>query len=363
MDDAAPDRPAQPPATAERIGVVIVTFNSADVIIPCLESLFASTGAALSVVVVDNNSDDGTADLIERWATVEGVSDLSAGFPFAAAPAPKPVVLEAAAPGLAVATAPLTLIRSPVNGGFAHACNVALRPLLARPDIDAFWCLNPDCVVPPDAARRYLAAARERPYALLGSRTLYYERPDMIQSDGGRISPITAVCSSINTGRNPDTTPLPAEDALDYISGANMVASRAFIDQAGMMPENYFLYYEEVDWAQQRGDLPLRLIPGLSVYHIGGTSIGSGSHDRRASAFSEYFNARNRIRFARRHMPTRLPFVVARSLAKAAKLTATGDRAEGMAELRGALGLPPSARIAARIKDPAARAMAFDKGR
>ncbi len=50
------------------IGVVIVTYNSADVIAECLEGLFASRNATPYVVVVDNASQDGTRQVIRDWA-------------------------------------------------------------------------------------------------------------------------------------------------------------------------------------------------------------------------------------------------------------------------------------------------------
>ncbi len=103
-----------------------------------------------------------------------------------------------------------------------------------------------------------------------------------------------------------------------------MVASRLFIEQAGLMVEDYFLYYEEVDWAFRRGDLPLRLVPDAVVYHHGGTVIGSGSLSRRATPFANYFNYRNRARFARRHMPLALPLLLAKAVLKAGQLLMMG---------------------------------------
>ena len=46
-----------------RLGVVVVTYNAADVITDCLQTLFASVGVILSVVVVDNASPDDSADV------------------------------------------------------------------------------------------------------------------------------------------------------------------------------------------------------------------------------------------------------------------------------------------------------------
>ena len=346
--------------SGENLGVVIVAFNSGDVIGECLESLFASKGANLHVVVVDNKSDDDTLKVIEDWAAGRSFRRRSETPPIPIGPAPKPVAIADRAPGEAAADAgTLTLVRSGVNGGFAYAVNLGLKALLARAEIDAFWLLNPDCVAAPDTAARYLEDAASAPYGLLACRTIYYEHPDMIQTDGGRIDR-TATCCGVNVGQSASATPLPSSDSLDYTSGANMVASRAFIEQAGLMEEDYFLYYEEVDWAMKRGSLPLRLVPGAVVYHHGGTTIGTGSATRRPQPFANYFNYRNRLRFARRHMPKSVPLVIGRALAKAAQLALRfGAPAEASAVLRGTFELPPPRAVAARIKDPAARRLAF----
>ena len=50
-----------------------------------------------------------------------------------------------------------------------------------------------------------------------------------------------------------------------------------------------------------------RLRPRRLVFHHGGTAIGTGRPDERPSAFSNYFNYRNRMRFMRRFHPARLP--------------------------------------------------------
>jgi len=138
-----------------------------------------------------------------------------------------------------------------------------------------------------------------------------------------------------------------------------MVASRLFIEQAGLMVEDYFLYYEEVDWSFRRGDLPLRLVPDAVVYHHGGTVIGSGSLSRRATPFANYFNYRNRARFARRHMPLTLPLLLAKAVLKAGQLLMMGAGDEARAVLSGSFDLAPPSDVAGRIGDPAAHRIAF----
>jgi hypothetical protein len=351
----------QPP----KLGVVVVAFNSADVIIECLESLFGADGAErLAVVVVDNASSDDTRGSIEGWA--------SGSRPFVPSPA-CPVRLTAASKPIEFAirdlgdptptAAPLTLLRSSVNGGFAYGVNRGLEHLRASGDVGHFWVLNPDAVVPAHTPARFLARIDAGDYGMLGSRCIYYEMPDKVQTDGGLVDRKTGVCSSANIGKPVAGTPLPDAADLDYHTGANTIVSLRFLDDVGLMPEDYFLYYEEVDWAFRRGRYQLELVEGAEIYHHGGTSIGSGAVHRRASAFAQYFNQRNRLRFVKRHLPKSRAAAFAWTLAKAAQIALEGGRKEARAILAGALGRSPPPEVSDRIKDPAARALAFGKAR
>jgi GT2 family glycosyltransferase len=337
------------------IGVVIVAFNSAPVIAECLESVFASKDTDVAVVVVDNDSTDSTVQVIEDWASGRVPLSPREDCPVQPlGPVAKPIRYAVAETN----DAPLVIVRSPVNGGFARGVNQGLEVLARRKDVNAFWVLNPDCVVPPGTAAAYLAAAAEGPFSLLSCRTIYYEHPDRIQTDGGRVNPWTGVCTSVHARQSPDT-PLPDARELDYVTGANMVASRAFLEAAGPMAEDYFLYYEEVDWAAQRGSLPIRLVPGAVVYHHGGTVIGTGSSVRRASPFANYFNYRNRLLYARRHLRARTPIVMVYGLLKAVQLFLIGAGDEARAILAGLFQRPPPAEVRSKIKGGEARQLAF----
>lgn len=347
------------------LGVVVVTFNSAGVIAECLESLFASDGVALHVVVVDNASSDRTRTVIRDWAKGEVQVNRLRNSPLGEEPSvAKPIHFTVRTPDEAGKTAAgLSLIESPINGGFAYGVNLGLRALLEVSEIDAFWILNPDCVVGSDVASLYLKEAARGGYALLGCRTVFYEKPDLIQTDGGRVSPWTATCISVNGKLPGHDRPLPDAASLNYISGANMVASRAFIELAGLMVEDYFLYYEEVDWAFRRGHLPLRLVPDAVVYHHGGTVIGTGSWQRRPSSFANYFNYRNRVHFARRHMPLALPLVLAKAIAKSVQLLFLGAQDEARSIVTGTFGRAPPPDVADRITGTVERRLAFGDGK
>ena len=339
--------------TSPVLGVVVVTFNASDVILDCLESLLAAEGVHLDIVVVDNASTDTTVADLRTWADGSASYRAPDDMPFPLSPAAKPLSLsgDTASPSGHW----VTLSERGVNGGFADGVNHGLGLLARNSDIDRFWVLNPDSAVPPQTPR---ALASHDPgtgdFALMGSRVVYYDTPDIIQIDGGILDRRTGVTGNVGLGQPGSKTPPPNPATFDFIMGASMVASRAFYERAGPMPENYFLYYEEVDWAMRRDDLPLVYCPGALVYHRAGTAIGSPTLGRPASPFSLYFKHRGRLRFVRRFLPWSLPGALAYSVAKAGQLALRGYFAEAWTVLAGSLGLPPPRGVRARLSDAAA---------
>lgn len=337
--------PADPPL----LGVVLVTFNSSDVILDCLESLAAAEGVRLRVAVIDNGSTDGTPALIRDWAAGRRDAPLD-GLPFELSPVPKPLAVDAGLPEAEGGHA-FHLVETGENAGFAGGVNRGLELLAGVDGCDRFWILNPDAVVPPGTARAFAThPAPAGGFSLMGGRVLYLENPDMIQIDGGTITRWSGITKNVNMFASHARTPAPdGAGAMDFITGASMVASRAFYEAAGPMREDYFLYYEEVDWALRRGDLPLAYCPGGLVYHKGGTAIGSPTYDRPASPFSLYFKHRARRMFVDRHLPGRKLSAQAWTLAKAGQLAGKGFRTEARALLAGAFGASPPEVVRQRL--------------
>ena len=331
--------PADLPAC---LGVVIVTYNAADVILACLETLLASSDVTLRIVVVDNASTDGTPDLIADWAAGSLAPHL-ADLPFAAGARAKPVTVHA---DLAACTDwrqhAVSLISAPINLGFASGVNRGLAVLAELPQIERFWVLNPDCVVPPSTAAAFARyTPPEGSFALMGGRVLYLDNPTMIQIDGGTIARWSGITGNLGLFGTHSETPAADPAQMDFIAGASMVASRAFYEAAGPMREDYFLYYEEVDWALRRGRLPLAYCPGALIYHHGGSAIGSAIHNRPATPFALYFKHRARMIFLRRFYPASRLTAHVWSLAKAGQFLLRGWHREARALLAGAFGRPP----------------------
>lgn len=345
-----------PPAPPS-LGCVLVCYNAGPALLDCLESLLATRGPRLCVVVVDNASTDDSVARLTAWAEGRTPYAAPADLPFPLAPVPKPLRFDAPGPG----GHRLRLLRAAVNGGFAAGANLGLAALAAEPEIDRFWLLNPDAVVPPGTPGALAGFAPPGGFALMGGRALYLEAPERIQIDGGLIDWRSGQTRNLNQCA-PHDAPWPDPARLDFVTGASLVASRAFYEAAGPLPEDYFLYYEEVEWALRRGALPLAYCPGAVIYHRAGAAIGSGAPGRPASAFSLYFLHRGRMRFLRRHRPAALPYAAVWTLAKAAQLLLRRRPAAAAATLRAGCGLGPPSAVRARLA-PAAQARAFARFR
>ncbi|MBN2739681.1 MAG: glycosyltransferase family 2 protein [Rhodobacteraceae bacterium] len=312
------------------LGVVIVTYNAADVIADCLRALQDARGVVLHVVVVDNASRDHTNTVVRETV----------------GPALLPPE-QAGAPGIA-------LIKAGVNGGFAAGINLGLERLARVPEIERFWLLNPDCIAPPDTARQLaLYRADDAQIGMIAHRVVYADKPEMIQIDGGTIDQRTGITHNINQFADHET-PAPNAARIEFVTGASLIATRAFYEAAGPMAEDYFLYYEEVDWALRRGTLRIAYCPDAVVLHKAGSAIGSQRLGSVASPFSQYFKHRARAMFLRRHFRPGLIGGMFWSLAKAVQLVMQGHSAEARALLRGYFGMGPPAAVLA-VLSPEAR--------
>jgi GT2 family glycosyltransferase len=309
----AEPRLARPTAVA----VILVNWNGWRDAIECIGSVLEQSHQSLHVFLVDNDSRDQSVENICKWCATpatqtqwrnhDGVARISDR---STTPIPVRVVdrpthaLPAPPPGCRV-----TLIRSGGNLGFAGGCNVGI--LAAGIDeFDFFWLLNTDTVVQQDALAALVrrAQASER-IGMVGSTIRFYDRPDIIEAlAGARLEHTTLTAWLIGRGRRLDAEPIDAagvERDMFYVTGASMLVSNTFIREIGLMQEDYFLYFEELDWSMRGRD---RFSWGYAadshVFHKSGASSS-----KVVPAFTANLYYRNRIRFAVRFFPTRLPTV------------------------------------------------------
>ena len=112
------------------------------------------------------------------------------------------------------------------------------------------------------------------------------------------LTPVTLRNRAIGYGeadRGQYDTPHPTP----YAHGAAMMVSREALERAGLMPECYFLYYEELDWSMmfRRAGYEIWYEPACTIYHKESKSTGKNS------PLKTYYITRNRLLFAKRNIP------------------------------------------------------------
>jgi len=240
------------------VSIVIVTYNSRSLIGGLLDSIpTALAGATAEVVVVDNNSSDGTADyLADRSDCI--------------------------------------LLRS-ANVGYAAGINLGV---MASQEAEAILVLNPDVTLLPNSIPPMLRALRRNdsgivvPQVRSGNGDLSYSlrrEPSILRSLGLTGTRLGIFSEYVNKRRL-----YASPQIVDWALGAVMLMSRRCYDCLGGWDETYFLYSEETDLclrARDRGFLTV-YEPSSVVWHIGGQSGQDGrTHSMRCI---------NRVRLYRR---------------------------------------------------------------
>lgn len=240
--------------TLARVGLVIVTYNSADVLHGCLESIEAGAkGTDLAeVVVVDNDSRDDSERIAQAFHGI-----------------------------------PVRSVQTGHNAGYAAAINSGVAALNIK-SLDAVLVLNPDCRLGPGS----LAVLSDR----LATSGCGIAVPKLVNPDGtlqpslrNRPTVRRALAEALLgriAGRVPRlgelvTTPAyyerPAE--WSWATGAAMLLSTEMIADVGPWDESFLLYSEETEYALRAGDRGWSLWyePSAVFEHIGGESHLSAS--------------------------------------------------------------------------------------
>lgn len=298
------------------VAIILVNWNGWRNTIECLGSLLGQDYPEFHIFVVDNDSRDDSLAHLQRWC-----AEPSSQLDWRALPHVKPLDTSglasiryrtASAESLPLPPAPagcrLTLLSSGRNSGFAGGCNLGMRAA-GLDSFSYFWLLNPDTVVQQQALWELVQRAEQSPRnGMTGSTLRYYDSPLVVQALGGAcLDERNAMAELIGMGKplaKIPADPGAVEARLSYIMGASLLVSRAFVRDIGPMQEDYFLYYEEIDWALRgKPRYALAYAPRSHVFHKSGASTQG-----LALPSSRYYY-RSRMRFAHRFMPERIAAV------------------------------------------------------
>lgn len=306
-----------------KVYIILLNWNGWFDTIECLESIYRCNHKNYNVILCDNDSTDNSVEHVKAWAdgrlscfVPEDNPLRSYSFP----PVCKPIsYLEVSDNYLAsgefcVDDLPeLIIIKNGTNMGFAAGNNVGIQFALARNDFSYVWVLNNDTVIATDSLTKLLEKSEScRNPGICGSTLVYYRNTNIVQALGGAFyNKWLAVPKHIGEGllcEDVNTVNIQDED-IDFIVGASMLVSKQFLIDVGLMSEDYFLYYEEVDWAMRKKGYALAYSPKSIVYHKDGSSIGTNIDPNKKSCTADYFAIKNRIVFTRKFFPLLLPVV------------------------------------------------------
>lgn len=331
-----------------KVYIVILNWKGWRDTIECLESVLRLDYENFVVIVCDNNSGDGSLEKIQSWAnghllaTCSNRELRSFSFP----PIPKPLPARVVNPGehltFSGCSERLFLIQTGSNLGFAAGNNVGLRMALESGDLEFAWLLNNDTVVHPNALRSLVSRMEHRPDAgICGATLLHYTQPEVVQAlAGSAYNQWTARVSHVGAGLDRSRTPSLdwVESRLSYVSGASMFLRRAFLEQVGLMCEDYILYFEEIDWVSRSGKrFSLCYSPESFVYHKEGASIGTSGSSMTRSSRSEFYASRGRLLFTRRYYPAAFTSVLCSLLLSIAQRCFLGNWKGAAACLHGTI--------------------------
>ena len=263
----------KPPKTS----VIIVSFNTREILRACIARLFeVAQDLEIEVIVVDNNSRDASADMVER------------DFPA------------------------VKLIRSGVNLGFAAANNVGF----AQARGEFVLLLNPDALLEPGALQTALGHMAADPAIGMGGGML-------LDKSGGKQPSARKYPSLLNEllvlsglaarfpksrffgrfDRTWDDSGRPAP--VDWVPGAFALIRKSALDAVGAFDERFFLYYEEVDLCLRlrRGGWGIWYWPDVVVRHWGGESSKTVEHVEFSSSGSQLtlWRMRSALLYYRKH--------------------------------------------------------------
>ncbi|MEJ7693517.1 glycosyltransferase family 2 protein [Daejeonella sp.] len=252
----------------KKVSLITVNYNHADITLQLLYSVkkFARY-SNIEIIVVDNGSKTDKTEWLRRQ------------YPDA------------------------KFIRSEENLGFAGGNNLGIKEASG----DYLLFVNNDTEIFEDVITALANVLDNDPtIGVVSPKIVYYDRPEIIQYAG-----FTAM--NYNTGRNKCVGQFEIDKGqydqhfgpTSYAHGAAMMVRVEAVEKAGPMPENYFLYYEEMDWCEKirRAGYTIWVETKTQIRHKESLSVGA------ASPLKEYFMTRNRILFIRRNAPSISVFI------------------------------------------------------
>ena len=210
-----------------KVFIIILNYNGKETLLECLQSVFQIDYPDREIVVVDNNSADGSLELAKKF------------YPRA------------------------HTIKNDKNIGFAAGNNVGIRFALEKM-ADYIFLLNNDAEIEKSAISKLVTLAQNNKEAGIISPIILKGKSNKVWFAGGKIKWLAMKTDhfAVPLAENPHKT--------DYISGCAMFVKKEVFKKIGLFDENFFLYYEDADfcWRARKERFESYVVPSAKVYHF-----------------------------------------------------------------------------------------------
>lgn len=288
-----------------KVYIILVNYNGWKDTLECLESILKNDYRDYQVIVVDNNSLDDSMNNLINWAN--GIGEVVYSNDSKLVHLTQPSIKKPIEKVLYInneisideirkkernLTNPIVFIQSNKNEGFAAGNNIAIKYALLKSDFEYVWLLNNDTVMSNNALSSLVTCAKTNDLGITGSKLFNYFEPTIIHY-GGHINKFFATSTHILKEEN-------IVSDLDYIIGASFLINRKVINKVGLLPEDYFLFYEETDYCFNTKSKGFKIGVDINsvVYHKEGGTTGSKFPSKKM----DLLQIKNRIKFHKKYL-------------------------------------------------------------
>lgn len=242
----------------KKVGIILVNYNGYEDTIECIESIKKSTYRNYKIVIVDNDSPDGSGKLLnDKYSTDQDI----------------------------------VVLLNEENAGFSEGNNIGLK-YVEKEKLEYILLLNNDTVVEPEFLYELIEGAKKTNFeGLYSGKILYYFDKNKIWFAGGLYNYLkgTAVHEGVNEKDNDKYYDTMRK--MEFICGCCIFMDIDVYRQLGKLSDEYFLYAEDLDYSllAQKKNIPMYYIPDARIYHKVSASTS------KISTLSQYYMIRNRF--------------------------------------------------------------------
>lgn len=305
----------------KKVYIVLLNYNNSQDSIECLESVLKLDYNNYQIIIIDNSETLQYFKELQSWAEGNTVLEETLFKNLIEPLEKKPLAFLSIQEKdflLESKTEKILFVKAEQNKGFAAGNNLALRYILKQKEPDCYiWLLNNDTVVEKNILTNIISEIEKQDILdlkiIYGTPLLEYDNPNKVQSLGGIYHPKTGLTTHLGEGILMNEAMLKFDKIVKNVSypvGASMIIKYRDLESIGLLSEDYFLFYEEIDWvsgAKQNGG-SVKILPAFGIYHKQGNSTKS-KINKQKSEFIDLVSMNSRITFAKKYNRKNLEIV------------------------------------------------------